>query len=62
MREPVSSIKKENERKTALSIIEDFVQFDKNEVDPCTQGNMEDFILGIIVKGVTGLKIYVSLR
>ena len=56
MREPVTLLQKEDKRKAALSIIEDFIQSVKNEVDSRTQGNIKDFILGIIVKGTTRLK------
>ena len=51
MREPVTQTQKEDKRKIALSIIEDFIKSVKNEVDSRTQGNIKDFILGIIVKG-----------
>jgi len=56
MRRPVTQTQKEDKRKAALSIIEDFIQSVKNEVDSRTQGNIKDFILGIIVKGTTRLK------
>ena len=54
MRKPVTL--KQDKRKIALDIIADFIQSGKNEVDPRTQGNIKDFILGIIVKGTTRLK------
>jgi len=56
MRRPVTLLPKGDKRKIALSIIEDFIQSVKNEVDSRTQGNIKDFILGIIVKGTTRLK------
>ena len=48
MRRPVTLLPKGDKRKIALSIIEDFIQSVKNEVDSRTQGNIKDFILGII--------------
>ena len=56
MRRPVTLLPKEDKRKIALFIIEDFIQSVKNEVDSRTQGNIKDFILGIKVKGTTRLK------
>jgi len=62
MRRPVTQTQKEDKRKAALSIIEDFIQSVKNEVDSRTQGNIKDFILGIIVKGNSSQKTYGLMR
>ena len=56
MREPMTQIQKEDKRKAALSIIEDFIQSVKNKIDPRTQGNIKDFTFGIVIKGTTRLK------
>jgi len=54
MRKPVTL--KQDKRKIALDIIADFIQSGKNEVDPRTQRNIKDFILGTMIEGTTHLK------
>jgi len=53
MREPVTLLQKEDKRKAV------YIQSVKNKVDSRTQGNIKDFILGIIVKGNSSQKTYV---